>query len=365
MNSSVVKNKEAGFSIIELMIALSAMLIVTASAIMLMKDSIKVSNTTFELTDAQESLRSAQEYISRDLVVAGDGLRGINNIVLPIGFVTNYLTATPVTDINTPGYVNLSILTSDDTVPAATVVRNTAPAVTVRSTPTQTDRLTMLVADRNFTSIALPANATAANGLSIAVAPADLNKFTAGEIYFITSEVGATFGTITGFGGTAARPTLIFAAGDTYGMNVPVNGGPISNVSVKGTVPTSLSRMQIVHYFVNSDGLLIRRNFGIVGAGFRDSVIAEHVTNLQFRYVLSLEDDNGFVQQPVRRLSTPEEQISVRQVEVTLATETVHYVNTQTVNGMPRGSRQEITMTTSTSVRNLQFREALQPTNDN
>jgi hypothetical protein len=122
--------------------------------------------------------------------------------------------------------------------------------------------------------------------------------------------------------------------------------------------------MQIVHYFVNSNGLLTRRVFGVSGAGFTDSIIAEHVTNLQFRYVVNLADANGFVQQPVTRLINTDQQFAVRQVECTTTTETVHFVGTQNTNGVLSATRQQLTMTTSTSVRNLQFREALQPQAD-
>jgi prepilin-type N-terminal cleavage/methylation domain-containing protein len=363
-----VNDNQRGFSILELMIALGVMLIIMASVVTLMKGGMRVSNTTFELTDAQESLRTAQEYINRDLVVAGDGLRSVPKVRVPSGFVTNYLTLTPVTDVNDPGIIPLAILTSDDNVPASTAVRNTSPAVTVRSTPNVTDRMTMLALDRTFNPIALLSSATAVNtsNVTISIAAADLSKFTVGEIYFITSELGGAFGTITSITAAsgATPPKLVFASGDTYGLNNMSSTGPLKAVSAGGTLPTSLMRMQIIHYFINSNGLLIRREFGVIGAGFTDSIVAEHVTNLQFRYVLDLTDAGGFVMQPVRRLANSDQQDAVRQVEVTCSAETVHFVNTQNVNGSQAATRQEITMTTSTSVRNIQFREALQPTAD-
>jgi hypothetical protein len=51
------------------------------------------------------------------------------------------------------------------------------------------------------------------------------------------------------------------------------------------TSPVAVMRLQIIQYYVTSSGLLMRRVIGVRGAGFRDSVVAEHVTNLQFRYV--------------------------------------------------------------------------------
>jgi hypothetical protein len=111
--------------------------------------------------------------------------------------------------------------------------------------------------------------------------------------------------------------------------------------------------MQIIHYFINSNGLLIRRAFGVKGLGFRDSVVAEHVRSIQYRYFLNLRGADGRIVQPVAQLTSSTQQLAVRQVEVSITTETVH--------ALPTKQQQALTMTTSTSVRNMQFRQALQP----
>ncbi|MGH9944278.1 MAG: hypothetical protein ACRD9R_18180, partial [Pyrinomonadaceae bacterium] len=103
-----------------------------------------------------------------------------------------------------------------------------------------------------------------------------------------------------------------------------------------------------------------------------DGVIAEHLSDLQFRYALNLRDANGNIQQPVPRL-TQAQLDKVRQVEVTVTAETAHNVlhggeqstndNTQNDDTVSSdGKRARVTMTSSTSIRNMQFREALQPT---
>jgi hypothetical protein len=111
--------------------------------------------------------------------------------------------------------------------------------------------------------------------------------------------------------------------------------------------------MRMIHYYVDADKHLMRREFGVQGAGFRDSIIAEHVLNVQLSFALNITDSNGNVAQPTATLSTPEQRLAVRQVEVTVNVETPH-----TVSG---GLRPLLTSTTSTSVRNMQFRQALQP----
>src|SRR5437773_1891113 len=135
MLSSSRPRKQQGFTLIEMMIAITVMIVLTAAVLSLMGNSMKVATSTFEMTDAEEGLRTAQEYISRDLVNAGDGLKTILYIPVPKTFVQNYLTLPPIVDATDPNVINLGILTTDNNVTAGTAVRDSAEAVTVRSTP--------------------------------------------------------------------------------------------------------------------------------------------------------------------------------------------------------------------------------------
>jgi prepilin-type N-terminal cleavage/methylation domain-containing protein len=366
MHSNSRLGNQEGFSLIEMIITMTVMLIVTGAVISLVNSSIKVAHATYELTDAQESLRTAQEFINRDLMSAGDGLRNMANIPITKSFVQNYLAINPVIDPLAPTnpIINLGILTTDNDVPVNHIVFGqdptvaTNPLVYVRSSPVFTDRQTILQIDSDFIPIALLAPAIDAALSKIKIADADLGRFAAGEIYFLTSSVGGTFGTLTSVVDDAdAFSTLTFAQGavngDTFGLNITGAGGPIDRISAGGTLATSLQRMRIIHYYVNADGMLMRRVFGVADAGFRESAIAEHVVGVQFVYTLA-PDDNGNIVQPVTRLATLDQQIAVRQVEVTVTVETPHELQT--------GRRPpNMSTTTSTSVRNMQFRQALQP----
>ena len=75
MHVNSKRNSQAGYSVIEMMIAATVMLVLTGAVVSLLKNSIMVATTSYELTDAQESLRTAQEYINHDLMNAGDGLK--------------------------------------------------------------------------------------------------------------------------------------------------------------------------------------------------------------------------------------------------------------------------------------------------
>ena len=357
LDQDIQRKGERGFSIVEVLIAVVVMTIIVGAIFGLMRDSMKTSHAAIEMSDAQQSVRTAQEYINRDLVNIGDGLNSINNIRVPQNFVTNYLTQNPITDPSTPGIIKLGLLTADNNVPANTVVLGAPAGTTVRATPMLTDRITILQMERpeNFTPITLAAGALSpATGVA-AVSPADINSFRVGEIYFITSAIGGIFVTITDRQGVAGpAPTIIFGAGDVYGLNTLGAGGQLDVITGSATLPIAICRMKAIHYYLDSTGLLKRRVFGVRNAGFSETTIAEHVVSLQFRYFLNMRAANGDMLQPTAQLATEQEQTETRQVEVTVTVETPH--------SLQNGQRQNISMTTSTSVRNMQFRQSLQPT---
>src|SRR6185295_2278204 len=119
MNDSAAKKNQSGFSMVELCVAMAVMAIITGAVFSLMRDSMKVGTTTYEMTDAQQSLRNAQEYINRDLINVGDGLNSISRILVPRTFVTGYLAVNPFDYSSTPGYVDLALINSDNNVPAS------------------------------------------------------------------------------------------------------------------------------------------------------------------------------------------------------------------------------------------------------
>jgi len=348
-------NRQGGFSMIELLISMATMTIVTAAAFALIGSSIKFSSATYHLTDTEQGLRTAQEIINRDLTTAGDGLKGIGTIQVPLVFVQSYLTQTPVVISGNPNYVNMALVTSDDNVPGTTAVPQASPAATVLG---GTDRLTLLTED--YTSFApvtvLAGKITQSSpNTNIVVLAADIGKFQAGEVYALVAQNSAAFFVISSV--NSSTNTLTVTNGDIYSINQTGSGTPINVVSVAGTAPSTIVRIQMIHYFVNSNNLLVRRVFGVKGATFVDNVIAEHITKMQFRYMVNLIDANGFVPQPTTQLATSQQQLAVREVETTIAGETLRAVNAITANN--NTGKQVISSTTVTSVRNLQFRQAL------
>ena len=350
-----------------MMIATAIMLILTGAIVAVMKNSILVATTSYEMTDAQESLRVAQEYISRDLMNAGDGLKSINYLPVNTTFVTNYLSRNPVTDATAPTNATiLGILTTDNNVPADFKIPAPPPPPSASPVPTPsplpvltgTDRQTILEIDPDLatnpqltpSSITFNTAGDPVVTLPAATTTATMNRFAVGDIYFITSQRGGTFGAITNVDVSSKK--IKFESGDYCGLNTSGANNRIKDISSNGTIPTTLQRMRIIHYFVDSNRILRRRVFGDRGAPFKDTLIAEHVLGVQFVYSLGL-DSNGNPVQPTSVITTPVQQVNISQVEVTVSVETPH----ATVGSF----KPVISGTTSTSLRNMQFRQALQP----
>lgn len=375
MTSNPDRNTQAGFSLIELLVSMTVFLIIAGAAFSLMGNSVSVSNTNFEMTDAQESLRFAQEFINRDLVVAGDGMKGVAGIRLPTGFVTNYLTADQIGASG--GFVYIEMINPDNNVAASFTTPSNPPGGTALPVMQNTDRISILSRDPSFVAVTVSAStgAPAANAptmedpgggnprITIKFASAtEMNRFNLNEIYYLSSSDGQrrTFAAVTAKNTSGGNNITFSSTGDLYGLNQTGADAPIQWVSAgtSGMVGFTISRMQIIHYFTHAktvgsvtSGLLTRRVIGVAGKGFTDSVIAEHLTDLQFRYHLNMRDASGELRAPVDQFATAPEMLTVRQVEVTVTAESAHTVN--------NGVRPTASSTTATSIRNLQFHGAL------
>ena len=353
-------SNQHGFSLIELLVAMTVMLIIVGAVFSLVKDSMKLAMVSYELTDAQQNLRIAQEFINRDIMNAGDGLRGIGTIKVPDLFLTRYINRVSIVG------GEMKIFTTDNNVPANTSITGAVPAQKIL---TGTDRQTVLGIDPDFNDGQPISLLPAAIGPPVRPASIDptgktvtipnpalpatpllMSMFKVGEIYFFSSSLGTgngTFGTITAI--DAPARTLTFDNGDAYGLNQTGAAGNITFISTAGTLSTSLLRMRMIQYYISDTKLLMRRVFGVGGAGDRISIIAEHVLDVQFNYSLITKNPATGVVTPSQTpiLSTAAQQLAVREVEVKVTVETPH--------ALQNGARQPMTMNATTSVRNMQF----------
>lgn len=333
---------------IELIVTLVLTLIITAAVFTLLRGTITTANNNYEMTGAQQGLRISQEFLARDILTVGDGIKGVGLIWLPTRFVTDYLTvrSAAVLDPSNTGYVSIGAVISDNNVPAGRNVPGSVPATTVKSS---TDRITLVTMDRTFSTIDLaPADVSSNTGF-ITVPPSRFGDFTNGEVYFLTNGAAGTFGTITSL--DSGNNRIYWGNGDAYGLNRTGNSGGMNSVS-GGGLPMMLMRVQIIHYFIDANERLVRRVFGVRQNGFIDNVVAEHVETLQFRYVLKPAGTTTILEQPREQINLEDASL-VRMIEPSLSIKTAHKLQDN--------QYEQLVGTTQIGVRNIQFLEAPVP----
>ncbi len=343
------KGNQDGFSLMELLIVMVVMLIILSAVFTLLRGSITTATANYEMTSAQQNLRNSQEFLTRDVLTVGDGLFGVANIWLPTQFVTDYLTVRTKSqlDPSNRGYITVGAVISDNNIPTGINVKNSNPSTTVLN---RTDRMTLLAMDAEFSSIDLPVGAADYTTGSINIPASRIGDFRVGEVYYISNGATGVFGSVTQI--DTASNQIFWQEGDSLGLNRLGSTGNIATGTRYGQDPATLMRMSIKHYYVDADGKLIRRVFGVKGAGFIDSVIAEHIVSLQFRYVLSPSTTGKIFDQPEDEIDLSEASL-VRVIETTTGVETAY--------ALQDGYKHQIQGTTNVGVRNIQFLETLVP----
>jgi len=300
-----IRQRQHGFSLLELLIAMALTGVVMAAAVTVYKNSVQVSNTVGTRTELQSEMRAALNQISRDLNQAGTGIPLTG---LPIPSVTTggknplygcdatqcYLTAGTFTSGNlnriTPGD-KAGITTSEPTdAIVITYVDPIAPAVGADSVLSSATGLDWgLYTTQNITDdgskLTMPAGTTPAlndptKGLMV------------GDLLLMQNFTGTAVAEVTAF--DAAARTITFAANDPLLINQP------NNTPVTGTLatlrdnpfilnqphykPTSVARIIMVSYFVwkdPTDGhLMLMRQVN----GRTARPVAEYIEDLQITY---------------------------------------------------------------------------------
>ncbi|CAN5509509.1 hypothetical protein BH10ACI1_BH10ACI1_15990 [soil metagenome] len=353
MNRPQRKLDQQGFSIMELLVVIVLMIIVLVTVFSLMHGVIKTAKTNYEMTLAEQGLRNSNEYLARDILTAGDGLKGLANIWIRTSFATQSLSSRSPSDLDpgASGYVNLGLVVSDNNVPGGTQVSFVSPTMRVLA---RSDRITILASDESFSKIDLATTDVNVSTGEINIPASRISDFSADEIYFISNGVAGAFGTVTSV--DTGTNKIFWANGDVFNLNRVGNSGQLGSVTNIGTYSTTLSRVKMVHYFVDEQNKLVRRVFGVKGAGFIDSVIAEHLTTLQFRYILKPADTNLVFDQPKEQIDSSQA-LLVRMVESNLAVETAY--------PLEDGLKHQVAGTTQIGVRNIQFPEAPIPRDAN
>ncbi|MFZ1699608.1 MAG: prepilin-type N-terminal cleavage/methylation domain-containing protein [Pyrinomonadaceae bacterium] len=269
---------EAGFSILELIIAMVIFLVVTGSVFGLLQVGRQTRTIVSENTGLNRNVRLALNLIGRDTYNAGFGYPLKSIVVLPDNRI-GVLLGVPV-DVDS----------TRDTI-APIVAGNNVTLNTYNPTPnTRTDQVTFLFKDNSFNPdgggvsqpLFINAATTTGSGIDEFIPLSGTNSACrVNDIYLVTGNTGSTIGLSTALSGSNK---VQFANGDLLGFNQTGTSGPLRGI----TVPASVQRITMVTYFVTPEGILTRRQYAnrLPAVAFVDEPLIYGVEDLQIVYVM-------------------------------------------------------------------------------
>jgi len=325
--------QEKGFSLIELLVAITILLVVTAVATNMILQAQHVSEAIGLQGNMVQDLRAGMHFIVRDLTQAGEGI--------PQGGISVPNTAAGVSAIARPGTPAASIFRSQDPVPVTyaklppvvpgfrlgSVVTTQNPSTkAILTGGFNTDIITVLYKDNTLVSsvggaaaptldaysVTQPAPAVpacagviTATGSSVTLDPACFTMpggptpLAVGNLIMFHNINGTALEYITSINGA----TINFAAGDPAGLNqTGLPNGTVSNLAV-GATPTSIARVWMVTYYLDTATIparpqLIRQvnypNFPAANPANPPQPVGEVIENLSFSYdIISSADPVG------------------------------------------------------------------------
>ena len=315
------RNKIAGFTLVELMIAMAVTLIILGVAVNTFRDALQSNNAVSQSADMTDNLRAGLNLLELDLQQAGEG---IPQSGIPIPYTSNGSSTNPCGTTAPP---NRPILTGTATFPQCNAVMPSVepgqamgPLITapdaVAGNPSNplsyTDEITVLYADNTATLDGQPINKPATttpvaspacsgtltltgNTLTVTFDVTCINLATVGtplqpgDLIMFTNTLGSAILTATAVSGQS----LTFSPGDAFNLNGRTDpSGTIKQLETSSACggspacfpPTTATRITMVSYYLDNISSppyirLIRQvNFNA------PTPVGETLENLQFTY---------------------------------------------------------------------------------
>ena len=284
------QNTQTGFSLLELMVAMTIGLIVLGAATSLFRTGMNATFLVAQRAETQQNMRAAIDMINKDIGLAGAGITG--GVQLPLGGGggsskygcdqggTCYVVAHTYPATNylygiVPGF-------SNGVQGGAVVPSAPAPAIN--------DSITVVYCDYNFPLFNYNVTAVTAAGDQITVAPNPLvvpapvainspGGIQVGDLILLSNNLGSAVGEVTGLTAT----TISFANLDP--LNINQSGATTNNIkAIAGGANTSVYRLFAVTYYltVPAGGQLPRLMRQV--NGLTPVPVADNIINLQFSF---------------------------------------------------------------------------------
>jgi type II secretory pathway pseudopilin PulG len=343
------KRRVVGFTLIELMIAMSVTMVLLYAAMMAFKDASQSSKQISLASDMTDNLRAGLNYIQQDLIQAGTG---IPTPGIPIPYTSNGTgtcnAGAPLNRPSPPGVPPVTFPICNAVLPSIEPGQAMGPLITSPdatagnpSNPASfTDEITMLYADNSSGLDSKPVNqpplganpgcagTISVNGQTLTFDPTCLDmtqmvnsgaQIQPGDLIMFTNTLGSALQVVT----SAATNVLNFAPGDAFGLNGRTDAsGTVLQLRNTGCTtsancwpPTTVTRIWMISYYLDnvSDPIhvrLVRRvNFN------PGNPVGETLENMQFTY--NFVDG---VNNPVNQASVPvgNTEAQIRSVSIAL-----------------------------------------------
>jgi prepilin-type N-terminal cleavage/methylation domain-containing protein len=299
--------RDAGFTLLELMIASAVTLVILALTMSAFRSGLQMTEAVGLMTGTNQNLQSASYYLTQDLTKAGNDVP-VGGASIPNGAGANQIvwprTVAPQSFF--PASVTLNAVTTGDAL--GPPVRDTAAGLATNS-----DVITVVYVDHLLPALTLdnpvvnaagttgvvhydPANANPAlRGTQINSTPA--NAVLQGDLFLFTNANGTTVQEVTQSGNAGNPQGLLFGTNDVLKFNqpgLPIGRGGIATLMqvpppppppapAPGVPPITIQRLTMVTYYIDTttptQPLLMRRIYA------RNPVpVAIGMENLQLSY---------------------------------------------------------------------------------
>jgi prepilin-type N-terminal cleavage/methylation domain-containing protein len=235
--------REQGFSLVEVLIALTLGLVLLAGAMGSFNDALGLNEKASLMAELEQNMRAGMNLLVRDFVNAGWGIP-TGGIPIPSG-----VGALPVQRPGPPG-------TSYTFAPSATMSAINAGAGLGPVLDGQaTDIVNILYADNLLPLNQSPLDSISSNGSQVTVNAGTpitgvSNGIRIGDLIAFSNALGNTLQCVTRVSGQ----TVYFESGDPFNLNQPgASQGSISQLKSGGTFPpTTASRVWLVTYYLDT-----------------------------------------------------------------------------------------------------------------
>lgn len=279
---------DAGYSLIELLVALGITSLIMGTTMVGLRDAVRANESVMRITGMNNMLRASMDLMVRDLLQVGTGL--------PPGHVVGIPSGGQAQPIMLPGPPGTSFTSPTGALELAAVVPGDGRGPVVNGVAT--DTLTVLMGDNRLNGISVtkvtPTDVDVVDPAKLAVA----GGVSPGDLIVVTKGSCSTLVQVTDM---LPNGKIKFAASDSLNLNQPqAKEGSLSALKDCAGV-ASISRIRMVSYYIDATTeprrpRLVRRvNNGDAGTfdNTLGTAVGLDIENLQFSFDLS--DDTGIV----------------------------------------------------------------------